>query len=256
MFSAAFGHRSKALQYASLQAGLVSYWPMNDTVASVAVNQISSTTNLGFGASAPGVNASGKINGARSFLSSSSQRFYATASSNSNLVLLGSSNYTASFWFYPSGDASPSTTYGLISNDAFPTQRGLAFALPGSGSTAYYSVPHIYTAYTDGTVEVINPFSGIVASVAKNTWHFFCVRRDGNTLKFRLNGSTGTNITMTKTLFSDRSWFHVGIRYGSNASGSEFFNGSIDELALWNRTLSDTEVTTLYNSGIGLDLRL
>jgi len=255
MFSAAFGHRSKALQYASLQAGLVSYWPMNDTAASVAVNQISSATNLGFGPSAPGVNASGKINGARSFSSSSSQRFYATASSNSNLVLLGSSNYTASFWFYPSGDASPSATYGLISNDAFPGQRGVAFALPVSGSTAWQP-PYIYAAYTDGTVEVTNPFSGLVASLAKDTWHFFCVRRDGNTLKFRLNGTTGTNITMTKTLFSARSWFHVGVRAGSNTSGSDFFNGSIDELALWNRTLSDTEVTTLYNSGIGLDLRL
>jgi hypothetical protein len=254
MFSAAFGHRSKALQYAPLQAGLVSYWPMNEPVGGGnATNQVATGSAL-TAANNPSV-TTGKINGARSFLSSSAQRFYANASSNSNLVLLGSSNYTASFWFYPSGDASPSATYGLISNDAFPGQRGVAFALAVSGSTAWQP-PYIYAAYTDGTVEVTNPFSGLVASLAKDTWHFFCVRRDGNTLKFRLNGTTGTNITMTKTLFSDRSWFHVGIRYGSNVSGSDFFNGIIDELALWNRTLSDDEVATLYNSGIGLDLRL
>lgn len=37
-----------------------------------------------------------------------------------------------------------------------------------------------------------------------------------------------------------------------SGSTSAFWNGTLDEIAIWNRTLSSTEVTSLYNSGAGL----
>ena len=252
MLSANFTFRkTPARTYASLQAGLVGYWPMNEASGS-ALNQTS-------GAHLTAVNSptatTGKINGGR-FLtrvaapSSLSRRFYVAA--NANLTLLGATNYTASFWFYPNGDANSTWAYGLIANDAFPSQRGVSIGIPASGNTNWLT-PYFYAQFTDGTSDVFSPFTG---TSTKNAWNFFCVRRDGSTIKFRLNATTGTNYTLTKTLFSSRSWFHVGIRYGSNAIGNDHFNGGIDELALWNRTLSDAEVDSLYNSGSGIDLRL
>jgi hypothetical protein len=34
-------------------------------------------------------------------------------------------------------------------------------------------------------------------------------------------------------------------------NSNRYFNGGIDEVALWNRALSTQEIQTLYNSGYG-----
>lgn len=254
MFSAKFGQRKTpaAKTYASLQAGLVGYWPMNEASGN-ALNQTSGSHLTAV--NSPGA-VTGQINGGRSFTRASSQRFYAAASDN--LVLLGPTNYTASFWFYPSGNWTydGSKQYGLLSNDAYPTQRGNCLVIYGTAapSGSNWPLPYLSLAFTDGTTSNYDPFSA--GTIAKDTWHFFCMRRDGNTIKFRYNATNGNNYTLSKTFFSSRSWFHVGAFYGSNASATDHFNGYIDELAIWNRTLSDSEVTSLYNSGNGIDLRL
>ena len=41
-------------------------------------------------------------------------------------------------------------------------------------------------------------------------------------------------------------------RIGSSSTGTVNLNGLVDELGLWNRALSVTEITELYNSGSGL----
>lgn len=253
MFSAKFGQRKTpaAKTYASLQAGLVGYWPMNEASGN-ALNQTSGSHLTAV--NSPGA-VTGQINGGRSFTRASSQRFYCSATSN--LTLFGPTNFTASFWFYPSGDCDAANTYGLLSNDAYPGQRGTAISLPVGGSPTW-PTPHMYFMFDDGTSDIYNPFPGFAGTgrLTKDAWYFLCVRRDSSTLKFRLNATTGTDYTLTKTPFSSRTWFHTAIRYGSNSAGNDHFNGYIDELAIWNRTLSDSEVDSLYNSGSGIDLRL
>lgn len=39
---------------------------------------------------------------------------------------------------------------------------------------------------------------------------------------------------------------------GKRASAYDFFNGNVDEISVWNKALSSGDVTTLYNSGNGL----
>ena len=41
---------------------------------------------------------------------------------------------------------------------------------------------------------------------------------------------------------------------GANTADTENFNGKIDELGIWNRALSHTEITDLYNGGVGLTM--
>ena len=47
--------------------------------------------------------------------------------------------------------------------------------------------------------------------------------------------------------------FSIGQEYdGTGSSASDFFDGKIDEVAVWNVALSAADVTSLYNSGNGL----
>ncbi|MBT7102046.1 LamG domain-containing protein, partial [archaeon] len=42
-----------------------------------------------------------------------------------------------------------------------------------------------------------------------------------------------------------------GLKIGSNSVGDYFWNGTIDEMAIYNRSLSDAEILRLYNMGVG-----
>ena len=83
-------------------------------------------------------------------------------------------------------------------------------------------------------------------------WHHIVVTVDssGNG-KLYVNGgqegtwSNGTNSSVNK--------FSIGQEYdGSGSTPSDFFDGKIDEVAVWNVDLSAADVTSLYNSGNGL----
>jgi hypothetical protein len=192
---------------------------------------------------------------ARDFTTANSERLYASISGNASLTLIGPTAFSVAFWFRPNGNASAANTYGLVSNDAFPTERGMAIAIPASGSTSW-NMPHLYIFYTDNTTDTYNPWNGILpATIAQNTWHFICIRRDGSTVSSTFNGTAGTPFTLTKTPRASRANLHVGIRYGTSGAGADYFNGYVDELAMWSRALTGSEVSRLYNGGLGVDLR-
>ena len=47
--------------------------------------------------------------------------------------------------------------------------------------------------------------------------------------------------------------FSIGQEYdGSGTTASDFFDGKIDEVAVWNVALNANDVTSLYNSGKGI----
>jgi hypothetical protein len=53
--------------------------------------------------------------------------------------------------------------------------------------------------------------------------------------------------------FSTAMLFHFGMEMEANQI-TDGFNGTLDELAIWNRELSAAEITALYNSGDGVSL--
>lgn len=70
---------------------------------------------------------------------------------------------------------------------------------------------------------------------------------------FQLNGATMTIIVDNTTVASgDSGNFAVGlstIKLGSALSDVQWYNGSIDEVGIWNRVLSASEIDELYNFG-------
>jgi hypothetical protein len=109
----------------------------------------------------------------------------------------------------------------------------------------------VYLRYSDSTEETWQPFSALVG-VAASAWTFACLRLSGGTaIDYRLNSTDAPTKTLTKSFHSSRQRLFFGTRY----TAADYLNGSLDEVAMWSRRLSDSEVNTLYNDGNGMDLR-
>lgn len=94
--------------------------------------------------------------------------------------------------------------------------------------------------YTDGNNWV---FADSTASIADGNWHFVCLTATSTTVKCYVDGvlnNTASNILNTWT--HSRKWAIWGAYDGSTF----FFNGNIDDVFLFSRTLSDSEVLALY----------
>ncbi len=85
-------------------------------------------------------------------------------------------------------------------------------------------------------------------TLSSGTWYFATLVYDGANINLYLNGSTdATQVAKTGALKTATDIVSIGKYY----SGGEYFNGQIDEVCIFNRALSSTEVTALYNSGNG-----
>jgi len=80
------------------------------------------------------------------------------------------------------------------------------------------------------------------------TWYHYVATKSGTTYKFYANGSLLGTATDT-----DSATIGAESYIGNNGFGS-YLNGNVDEIAVWNSTLSDDEVAALYNNGTPTDL--
>ena len=78
------------------------------------------------------------------------------------------------------------------------------------------------------------------------TWYHVVHIMDSGNNQLYIDGVLVDNDTQT---FSNTSY--TGFDVGRYISGSIYFNGRIDELAIWKRGLNSSEVSELYNSGNG-----
>lgn len=96
-----------------------------------------------------------------------------------------------------------------------------------------------------------NPNMVSTASLSANTWYHVAAVRDVTADKMRLyiNGaSAATEITDTTT--STPTYSAMGI--GRRTNDTDGITGRIDEVGIWSRALTSTEISTLYGSGYGL----
>jgi hypothetical protein len=60
-----------------------------------------------------------------------------------------------------------------------------------------------------------------------------------------VNGVENISASQTSSLVPNNYPFYVGIEYSN-----EIWNGTIDELAIWNRSLDSSEISNIYNAPI------
>lgn len=97
-----------------------------------------------------------------------------------------------------------------------------------------------------------NPTQWNGAVLNLNQWyHVVMIRYKGDNASFYVDGvfDSSTSDVTTKNVLSDLPWI-IGARLdgGTEIPGAEFFNGSIDEVMIFNTSLNATEILDIYNN--------
>ncbi|TXH04685.1 MAG: LamG domain-containing protein [Candidatus Moraniibacteriota bacterium] len=90
-----------------------------------------------------------------------------------------------------------------------------------------------------------------ISGLSSNVWYFVAVTTTGNggTMTCYAGGPNGTLTATSAIAIGTRSGTPNAFRMGNYPTGSAYFNGSIDEVRIYNRALGASEITALYNAG-------
>ena len=115
----------------------------------------------------------------------------------------------------------------------------------GNKLNAFFHTPSGSTIYGKESTHV----------VSDNLWHHFVAVYDTNVVSenitLYLDGVEQTTVAYdvrsTKDYGNAGNPLHIGV-WGSSGSPALFFNGSIDEIVVWNRSLSAEQISALYEN--------
>lgn len=153
-------------------------------------------------------------------------------------------NFSMSFWI-------KTTSTALFK---FPV------AMQTGGGNYTNAVAMIY-----GTQLLINDRTGwnfgTNTSINNGNWHNIIVTASysgnttsGTSLNMYLDGNLTPDLTSATMGTGTNSYLSGDLYMGSYDGAGEFFNGNVDEVAVWQRILSSADITAIYNSGVPDDL--
>lgn len=208
-------------RYASastLLDGLVSWWSLDEAsgtrVDSHGSNNLTDNNTVG--------SATGKISTAASFVQANSEYLSGTAS-------LPGGSFSFAAWVQP-------------------TSGGVAFypyfEIDASGDACdVFAFQSKWQCRTQGNT-ILD--SGVATSAG--VWAFVVFGHDGSTAFISVNGGAKSTLSNGALTFAATENFNIG----KQLNAGNYFDGLVDEAALWNRELTAAEITELYNSGNGI----
>ncbi len=210
-----------------LTDGLVGYWSFNgkDMSGTTAYDR-SGSGNNGTLTSGPTVTP-GIVGQALDF--DGSNDWVSAGDPASGVLDFGASqDFSYSAWFKTDNTAAT----GVV------LAKNLASSGPGYGSR----VSTTATCWVGNGTSTVEPGGGTI--IAGN-WHFLTCTRSGATVTTYVDGISVNTGSMSSDLSSAN-----GLEFGSrNLGNTQFLNGSIDEVRIYNRALSAGEVKQLYDAG-------
>jgi hypothetical protein len=87
-------------------------------------------------------------------------------------------------------------------------------------------------------------------AIPLNEWHHVATVFNGSTIKFYFDGLPVGTQPMALTIVSDTRPLTIG---GDFPGSPEYFNGKIDDVALYSRALSDADILQLYSGATGVE---
>ena len=84
-------------------------------------------------------------------------------------------------------------------------------------------------------------------AVVQNEWVHLAVTRTGATVKFYINGTLETTQATSGTFNATSAWGDDTPRIGRMENANETIQGKIDDLGVWHRVLTATEISDLVN---------
>ena len=86
---------------------------------------------------------------------------------------------------------------------------------------------------------------------SNNTWYHVVMTFGSNTVKLYINGSQEDTATFSNPNTNASNGNFVIGRHSTDPSSYGYYDGLLDDTGIWNRVLTSSEVTSLYNSGTG-----
>ena len=213
---------------------LVSYWKMDEASGNAldahGSNTLTDTNTVTSG--------TGKISGGRQFTAANTERFELTSNAD---VSKSDEDFTFACW---------------VKFDSLAAARAIISKYLSSGLREYMLDYAVFNAnrFTWGVSSTGSNYTTVVANnfgtASTGTWYHVVVWHDSvsNLIGISVNDGTPNTTSTSAGVFAGVQVFKIGAWAVANAP----MDGIIDEVGLWDRVLTSTERTDLYNSGNGL----
>ena len=92
-------------------------------------------------------------------------------------------------------------------------------------------------------------YTPVITGFQINTWQHLVMTYDGNTIKTYLNGMANASMSASGSISASTETFHIG--YLPFSPSSFQFGGKLDEVGLWDKALTQSEISCMYTNGHG-----
>lgn len=185
--------------------------------------------------------SSGKSGNAFTFNGTNS---YVSLPNNFKLSDSGSNAFSISVWCYMTDTTG--LAHGLFTNFMQNASNGWGWML-------WYYQSKVYFTRRDGTstsYDIVTP-----TTISLNTWHNIVATRKNGATKLYIDGTLIASDTSTVSIvYTTTHYPLIGARQSYTTPYYDWFlegTTKVDEVNIWNKELTSTEVTELYNSGTG-----
>lgn len=220
----------------ALTDNLISVWEMDEASGDAVDSHGSNTLTETSGTIAA---TTGKINGARDFEATGDSEYFEIADNAD--VSIGDTDWTISAWVY--GET-------LASNPVIASKGWSNTPDANSEFVIYYSTSasRFRVDFRGSSTTNVNATNHGAASAGN--WYHVVAWHDSvnNIIGIAVNAGTANTFSKTDGVNDGTASFVVG----SSPSQSLYWDGLIDQVAIWRRVLTSDERTSLYNSGNGL----
>ncbi|MDC1370272.1 hypothetical protein N8289_00365, partial [Flavobacteriales bacterium] len=225
----------------NLQTGLVGYWPFCGNANDESGNGNNGTV---YGASLT-TDRLGNINSAYSFNGSSNKIDCGPLSNIPNTV----GDITQSAWVLAPTNQTSFSKLTIMSKRQSESQ---GWPTIGGGSNGNHSFPVNNQAYF--FLNSSGYGAGVASALTSNSltndssWHLVTGTKNGNIYKLYFDGVIQDSLIDSKSLTSNSNLI-IGYEGCWGFNSERWFSGKIDDIGIWNRALSASEVQQLYSSG-------
>lgn len=229
--------------------GLVGYWSFNEGTSTKAFDysgngNTGTLTNMSAPATATSGWGNGKLGGGLNF---DGVDDYVDTGDNTALNF-GTGDFTVSAWVY---NTSQNTRDQFLGKDTTTGGRQFSCGLNGN-SVGGISAGVISCAIFSASTPV---YAGVITSagaLSPNVWHQIVFERVSGTLYLFLDGvslsvTTTGNTAASLSVQDTTGPMQIGAR--QYPGSQDYFAGKIDEVRIYNRALSITEIKNLYTAG-------
>jgi len=153
-------------------------------------------------------------------------------------------NFSINFWIKNNGDAG-----NRIWNEFDHQSTSGGWIVDGGDASGYGR----FGQYQNGSFTYLADVNASQVWYLNNAWHMITVTYSATTRTIYFDGAYSTSGAISTIVsYVSTDTFNIGAFCTNGASCGQSFKGWIDESSLWNKVLSQSEITELYNSGTPL----